>query len=605
MSTLQAKNWLILPQIDDRFAAQFPEYDRVVLQLLYNRGLKEKKEMESFLHPDYARDSFNPFLFKNMQVAVALIIAHIKAGDKIIIYGDYDADGITASAVLAETLAVLKAQVDIYIPDRTSEGYALNKKAIDYFSQSGVKLIITVDCGIRNKDEIIYAKNLGIDVIVTDHHQPPEEKSEWPDCLIINPMIKEYAYPFKYLAGVGVAFKLAKAIISAAKIDDESKKKLEENILDLVAIGTVADCVSLLGENRVLVKEGLKIINKKKRLGLVELIKAAQVNYDIDSWNIGWQIAPRLNAAGRLDHANTAYELLTTKDASEAQAIAGRLNGKNCERQEITEEIVDFCCELVEREMMNDKILVIADPRILPSFSSGSAALAANSNEAKASQPGLKAGRNEQFWPDGVVGLVAGRLCERYSRPVLVITEANGEIKGSGRSIVECNIVQVIKETEEFFQKFGGHAGACGFTLKGKDSIKPLREKLKQIGERILAGIELKPKVVAEAELDLSAINEDLVGKLEQFAPFGQNNERPRFVSRNVQIRDIMTMGLDGRHIKFRLNNFWAVAFNSAEKWQDLRIGNTVDAVYYIEMNEWSGRSEIQLKVVDIKSRNS
>lgn len=605
MSTVQDKNWLIMPQIDNKFINKFPEYDSVVLQLLYNRKLTEKAEMEGFLNSDYARDSFDPFLFQNMPAAVELIIAHIKAGNKIVVYGDYDADGITASAVLAETLAVLKAQVDIYIPDRTSEGYALNKKAIDYFSQSGVKLIITVDCGIRNKDEIIYAKNLGIDVIVTDHHQPPEEKSEWPDCLIINPMIKEYAYPFKYLAGVGVAFKLAKAIISAAKIDDESKKKLEENILDLVAIGTVADCVSLLGENRVLVKEGLKIINKKKRLGLVELIKAAQVNYDIDSWNIGWQIAPRLNAAGRLDHANTAYELLTTKDASEAQAIAGRLNGKNCERQEITEEIVDFCCELVEREMMNDKILVIADPLILPSFSSGSAALAANSNEAKASQPGLKAGRNEQFWPDGVVGLVAGRLCERYSRPVLVITEANGEIKGSGRSIVECNIVQVIKETEEFFQKFGGHAGACGFTLKGKDSIKPLREKLKQIGERILAGIELKPKVVAEAELDLSAINEDLVGKLEQFAPFGQNNERPRFVSRNVQIRDIMTMGLDGRHIKFRLNNFWAVAFNSAEKWQDLRIGNTVDAVYYIEMNEWSGRSEIQLKVVDIKSRNS
>lgn len=588
-----------MPKIDDEFIKKFPEYDSVVLQLLFNRGLKEKEEIESFLNPDYARDSFDPFLFKNMQAAVELVIVHIKAGHKIVIYGDYDADGITASAVLAETLFVLKAKVDIYIPDRTNEGYSLNKKAIDFFAESGVKLIITVDCGIRNKSEIAYAKSLGINAIVTDHHQPPEDKDALPDCLIINPMVEEDAYPFRYLAGVGVAFKLAKAIIGAAKIGDESKKKLEENVLDLAAIGTVADCVSLLGENRILVREGLKVINKKKRLGLVELIKAAQVNYDIDSWNIGWQIAPRLNAAGRLEHANTAYELLTTKDADEARAIAERLNDKNCERQEITEEIVDFCCELVEKKMMDDKILVIADPNIC------AISAATNSEtELHQTQSKIKNQKSEILWPDGVVGLVAGRLCERYSRPVLVITEANGEIKGSGRSIIECDIVQAIKEAEEFFQKFGGHAGACGFTLKGRDSIEPLREKMKQIGERILAGIELKPKVVAEAELDLAAINEDLANNLEQFAPFGQNNERPRFISRDAQIRDIMTMGLDGRHIKFRLGNFWAVAFNGAEKWQDLRIGNIVDAVYYIEMNEWNGRSEIQLKVVDIKIKS-
>ncbi|MBU4257346.1 single-stranded-DNA-specific exonuclease RecJ [Patescibacteria group bacterium] len=568
------KNWLILPQIDREFIKKFPEYSRVVLQLLYNRGLKEKEEIEAFLNPDCAENGYDPFLFQNMRAAVELIIEHIKKAHFIVVYGDFDADGVTASAILAETLSTLKADVDVYIPDRASEGYGLNNQAIDLLAQAGAKLIITVDNGIRGKDEVEYAKSLGIDVIITDHHQPSEDESELPDCLIINPMAKGEKYPFKYLAGVGVAFKLAKALIGEAKLEESVKRKLEENILDLAAIGTVADCVTVLGENRIIIKEGLKIINKQNRVGLDELIKQAQINGRIDAWNIGWQIAPRLNAAGRLEHANTAFELLTTKNKQEAQAIAARLNDKNIERQKITNEIAEYCRQVVEKELGDDKILILADPAIISGANS---------------------------WPEGVIGLVAGRLCEQYNRPVLVITQGHGEIKGSGRSIEEFNIIKALEEVKEFFLRFGGHAQACGFTLKSKDNLPDFVGKMKRIADTILKDIDLRPRVVVEAELDLEEVSEELIKDTEKFAPFGEDNERPRFASRNVAIRDIMTMGIDGRHVKFRMGNFWAVAFNQAETWQDLRIGDKIDIVYYVEMNEFNGRREAQLKVVDIK----
>lgn len=574
MSTAQAKNWQIMPKIDREFIKRFPEYGRVVLQLLYNRGLKEKKEIEKFLNPGCAENGYDPFLFQNMRAAVELIIEHIKKGDFIVVYGDFDADGVTASALLAETLLTLKADVDVYIPDRASEGYGLNNQAIDLLAQAGAKLIITVDNGIRGKEAVEYAKSLGADVIITDHHEPPEDESELPDCLIINPMSSGEKYPFKYLAGVGVAFKLAKALISEAKLKENMKRKLEENILDLAAIGTVADCVTVLGENRIIIKEGLKIINKQNRAGLDELIKQAQINGRIDEWNIGWQIAPRLNAAGRLEHANTAYELLTTKNKQEARAIAARLNDKNIERQKITNEIAEYCRQVVEKELADDKILILADSAIISGTNS---------------------------WPEGVIGLVAGRLCEQYNKPVLVITEGHGEIKGSGRSIEEFNIIKALEEAKEFFLRFGGHAQACGFTLKSKDNLPDFIKKMKRIADTILKDVDLRPQVVVEAELDLEEVSEELIKDIEKFAPFGEDNERPRFASRDAAIRDIITMGIDNRHVKFRMGNFWAVAFNQAETWQDLRIGDKVDIVYYIEMNKFNGRSEVQLKVVDIK----
>lgn len=564
------KIWQVRPKIKDSFIKKYPEYNQVVLQLLFNRGFKEKAEIEMFLNSDYKK-LFDPFLFKDMEAVIELIIKHIKAKNKIIVYGDYDADGVTASALLFEIFSVLKAKVDIYIPDRVSEGYGLNKKAIDEIVEKKAGLIITVDGGIRNQEEVEYAKNNGLDIIITDHHVPPEEKKDLPDCLIINSLVNTENYPYKFLAGVGVAFKLAKALINRAKLSARDKKVLEEKVLDLVAIGTVADCVSLLGENRILVKKGLEILNKTKRIGLQELIQAARINSlnPLESWNIGFQIGPRLNAAGRMEHANTAFKLLISKNRKEVAGLAGRLNSRNAERQKITEEIAQEVEKQIDSKNKNNIIIGICP-------------------------------KGETAWNEGVVGLVAGRISEKYYLPTLIMTKTKEGFKGSGRSILEFNLIEAIEDCSQFLDKYGGHPAACGFSLKEKN-LDFFIKKITKIANRELKDIKLLPKINIDCELEFNEINENLVDDIDKFSPFGQNNSRPKFTSHNIIIKDIMTMGADNQHIKFRFNGFWGLAFSKAEEWNNFKIGDKVDIVYYIEKNYFNGRSEIQLKVVDIK----
>lgn len=570
---LQSKLWQVMPEFDNDFASKFPEYNKIILQLLYNRGLKEKKDIEEFLNPEYAK-SHNPFLFKNMEAVVELIIKHAKEKNKVVIYGDYDADGVTSSAVLVDVLSALRVEADAYIPDRVSEGYSLNKGAMDEIAKMGGKLVITVDCGIRNKEEVAYAKSLGLDVVITDHHIPPEKKEDLPECLIINPAIADENYPFKYLAGVGVAFKLAKALISKSKLSEEDKVKLEERVLDLVAIGTVADCVNTFGENRILIKKGLEVLNLKKRKGLEELINAAQINNKkiLDTWNISFQIAPRLNAAGRMDHANTAFELLTTKDEEEARFIANRLNETNLDRQRITEEIVG---QVEEQVRDGDKIII-----------------------------GLCPGKEGEIWEEGVVGLVAGKITEKYYRPTLVITLGENNLKGSGRSIEELNIIKAVTECKDFLLKYGGHPAACGFSLN-TENMEKFADKIKEVVSAQLKGIDLRPKLKIEAELKLEDVSEDLLSDIEKFGPFGQGNVMPRLVSRNVLVMDKINMGVDGQHLKLRLRTensgiLNAIGFGQSQQWNDLVIGDKIDIVYYLEMNEFNGRREVQMKIVDI-----
>ncbi len=568
--------WQLKPVVSADFAKQNAEFGGIIQQLLFNRGLTCKKDIESFLQPDMA-DLLDPYLFTDMKAAVSLIIKHIKAQNLIVIYGDYDADGVTSAAVLVEILNIFKAKTSVYIPARVSEGYGLNKKAIDELAKNGVKLIVTVDNGIRNKREVEYAKSLGLEIIITDHHEAPAEKSDWPDCLTINP--KAGSYPFKFLAGVGVAYKLAKALIGSAKLADNLKVRLEEKILDLVAIGTVADMVDLVGENRILASRGIEIINQGKRLGINELIKAAKINANSDkavkAWQIGWQIAPRLNSAGRMDHANTAYKLLITKDRTEAGEIAEKLNKKNQARQKITEEIFSSAKKMVEANMLDDKILVMVCPSL--------------------SEPGAEP------WPEGVMGLVAGRLCEEYYRPCLVITQFGGEIKGSGRSIEEFNVIRAVEKLGSHLKKFGGHAAACGFTVKSQADLAEFTKKIKKIASEALSGVELQPKILIEAEITLSDINDKLVGTLEKFEPYGEENEKPKFLSRATVIMDKTSMGAAAQHIKFRFGQLWAVAFNQAENYKDFKIGDQVDLVYYLEFNEFNGRRSVQMKIVDMK----
>lgn len=580
------KIWQLYDKAPADFLEQDSEVKPLIWQLLYNRKIEDKEDLKWFLEEEL--DFLDPFLFKDMTAAVDLIISHIKSGDKIMIYGDYDADGVTSSALLYDILQIFKAQVDFYLPDRISEGYGLNKSAIDEIKKSGFSLIITVDNGIRNREEVAYAKSLGLDVIITDHHSYPEGENSLPECLIINPASSISGYPFKYLAGVGVAFKLASALIAKSKLSDEHKEVLIWRSLDLVAIGTITDMVPLIGENRLLVKEGLRVLNNSKRFGLLELVKIAGLTKELNAFNIGFQLGPRLNAASRIKHANSALNLLITKDQTEAERLAKDLNDKNTERQKITEEVLSSAESQIDPENL-PKLIVVSN------FS-------------------------DKAWSEGVIGLVAGKLTEKYYRPVLVIVKteekAKGEdgkeyvlYKGSGRSIEEFNMVASLEDCKDCLYKYGGHPMAGGFSTQGEEQTNKFIEKIKGLADETLKNSELLPKIKIDCEIDFSDIDEKTVEMINNLGPFGQNNPTPRFVSYNVKVIDIVKMGFDNQHIKLKflnhndrdLKSFWGISFGGAEKLSHLNISDNVDIVYSLEFNEFNGKKDIQLKIIDIK----
>lgn len=573
---MNKKDWQYKVAITAEARAELRDYPDFQAQLLYNRGIVTSQAAKVFLHGNYTTDKYDPHLLANMDEAVRIIIEAVKAGELIVIYGDYDADGVTSAAVLYETLKLLKARVEVYIPDRVSEGYGMNREALAEIQKMGAQLVITVDNGIRSTAEVDYALSLGLKVVITDHHIPADDKSEWPKTTIVNPWTCTDCYPFSPLAGVGVAAKVATAIIAETKLDDDLKLKLEERILDLVALGTVADCVPLLGENRLLVKKGLEVINRRKRLGLNELIEVAKLdaNKNIDSWNIGFQLAPRLNAAGRINHANAAFELLTASDKSRAKELSSDLNTSNSYRQQITDELVKRA--ITDYEAGVSKNLIIA---VSPAG---------------------------EIWNEGVIGLAAGRLVEKYYRPALVITGENGHFKGSGRSIKELNLIGTLSEAGEFLEKFGGHKAACGFSISGEDNLQKFIIKMNELVDAKLAGLDLKPSLEVDMEIDLNIVSEDLIHEVEALAPFGEANPKPLFVSTGVKIVDLLKMGAEAQHLKLRLQQGespirTAIGFSVTKLWHDLRIGDTIDVVYYLEINDFNGRREPQLKIVDIK----
>ena len=585
-----------------------PGLSPVVLQLLYNRGFRSIAAAKEFIEGKLDENLsarfgvegesvfYDPFLFRDMDAAAELIIKCIKEAKKIVVYGDYDADGVTSSVILLEVLRTLHADAEIYLPDRVSEGYGLNKPAIKRIAENGVKLIVTVDNGIRNKSEVEYAKSLGLDVIITDHHILPDKKEDLPQCLFIDPADESENYPFRFLAGVGVSFKLVCALLLKANLPAKQKKLISEKCLDLVAVGTIADMVSLLGENRLLVKKGLEIINEKKRLGLNELISVSKINVDkkLEAWNIGWQIGPRLNAASRLAHANSAFALLTTTEKAEAEELATELNERNISRQKITEEISSQVEEQIDKDNLPELIVGIAGP--------------------------------DQIWNEGVIGLVAGRIAEKYYRPTLVVTRLIEEVdfdaetkkivpkkigfKGSGRSIEGFNLIASIEECKELLDKYGGHPMACGFSVKGEANMMAFKEKLFGIAKERIDAQVLTPKLKIEAELNFSELNVDLAEDISKLAPFGQHNPQPRFVSYGLRLDDVILMGFESQHIKLRLsasdangktNYFWALAFGGAETYKGYQIGDMLDLVYYLEINSFNGRQEAQLKIVDMR----
>lgn len=581
------KIWQFYPKFPEKILEENSDKNQFILQLLYNRGLKTKEDFAWFF--DLASlDFFDPFLFNDMEKAIDLIISHIKLGNKIMIYGDYDADGVTSAALLYDVFSVFKAKVDFYLPDRVSEGYGLNKTAIEEIKKEDFKLIITVDNGIRNKEEVDYAKGLGLDIIVTDHHTLPEKREDLPNCLIINPADEKSSYPFRYLAGVGVAFKLASALIKKSKLEDKDKEKLICKSLDLVALGTVADMVPLLDENRLMVKKGLEALNETKRFGLQELIKISGLSGNLNSYNIGFQLGPRLNAASRIKHANSALNLLIVKDEQEAKNLAEELNNRNSERQKVTEELMSSAESQINPENI-EKIIIVKNSK-------------------------------EDAWNEGVIGLVAGKLSEKYYRPSVVIAKTSEvfedehgqkkEIyKGSGRSIEGFNLVEALEENKDILYKYGGHPMAGGFSIIGDHNMLLFVDRLRERADKILDEKTLTPKIKIDLELDFEDINDLLIEGLEEMAPFGQSNPAPKMASFDVKIIDAVKMGNEGQHIKFRflddkknsLKNFWGISFGGTKKYSELSVGDRVSVVYNLEFNNFNGNRDIQLKIVDIK----
>lgn len=543
--------------------------------LLCNRDFNDANAIESFLNPQFERDIHDPFLFQDMTRVVNRINEAIKQKQNIVVYADYDADGVCSAVLLVSVLRELGANVsEVYLPHREKEGYGLNKKAIEQFIAAGANLLITLDCGTTNYEEIIFANEAHIDVIVIDHHHAPEHRP--PAYAILNAKMPNESYPYKFLASVGVTFKTAQALlkerIKEHPHETERWQSYEKWLLDLVAIATVTDLVPLLGENRALLKYGLIVLNKTQRPGLKAIISAmGGALGSLDTYSVGFQIGPRLNAAGRMNHANSAYKLLQSSDTLEAENLAKLLEQENKNRQDKTNKITaEAFASLNGQE--NDWALVAV-------------------------------GEN---WPVGLVGLVASRLMEYYHRPVLVIGHNGHEFWGSGRSISSFNIIEALSSIADLFEKFGGHAQACGFTLKKGEDVNILRERLNELAHSKLKEDDLTPVINIEAVLSLREVNEELGEMLQLFEPFGMANPRPRFLFSNVRVVGLNRVGNEGKHLRLTLSDGGdtirhAIGFNHGERGESIKLGDIIDVAAEVVLNEWNGRRDWQIRIIDFR----
>jgi len=566
-------NWKIKEKVKINNVELEKKYHPVVLQLLSNRGIEKKEDIEKYFKADYETDVSDPFLFADMEKAVARIAEAKEKKEKIAIYGDYDADGVTATALLFETLEKLGFKnVVVYIPDRQLEGYGMNMEAIEFLHKEKINLIITVDCGITSQEEIEKAVKLKMDVIITDHHHIPREL---PKALaIINANIKNCQYPEKNLAGVGAAFKLAQALYQKMKPEEAEQLKWS---LDLVAIGTVADCVPLLGENRVLAKYGLIVLSKTKRNGLLEMFKVGRISISEDDMpdthKISFQIAPRINAAGRMDHASFSYKLMIEKDAIKARDMALEVESKNQSRQKITGEITREVRAIAEN-MFKGKKFIFAE---------------------------------NEHWPVGLLGLVAGKISDEFNKPTLILQRQEKEFVGSLRSIPQINIIETLEKCSKLIIKFGGHAQAAGVRV-AHDKIEKFYAKFGQLIEDQLAGKDITPQIEIDAEIGADDLNWDLVGQIKKMEPFGEGNEEPVFLARNMIVESFRIVGNGSKHLKISLRSgdnspkiFDGIGFGMGDKFPNLKNGDCVDIIFNLQEDEWNGNKKIQLKLIDLR----
>ncbi len=568
LTTLR-KRWEVLPPPPPKHLTSFPDLAPLVVQLLYNRNMRTKDEVEAFLSRSYALD--DPFRLKGMNEAVTRLRQAIRAGEAIAVYGDYDADGVAATALLVPTLHALgAARVTPYIPNRMEEGYGLNKPALAELARQGVTVVVTVDCGVRSVDEAEYAKALGLDLIITDHHAVGTKLP--PAIAVVNPRRDDNRYPFKFFAGVGLAFKLAQALLRAQSQVPLSKVAAlpqEEALLDLVALGTVADLAPLIGENRALVSEGIKRLNEAHRAGVAAMMKEAGLEPgQVDAGKIGFVLAPRLNAAGRLDEALASYNLLTTDSVGQASALAEQVGAQNRERQQLMNTMVEQAREEV-RSLGEERLYVLASTAYLA----------------------------------GIAGLVASRITEEFYRPTLVIAVEEEESRGSGRSILGFHVTRALDECGDLLVRHGGHAAAAGFTIRN-DNIDAFRERMLGIAERELVEEDFVPVLRIDAALPLAEATWENLSLVESLAPFGIGNPKPTFVSQNVQVRECRSIGRDGTSLKLKLTDGVAIwdAFAFRQGLQPEQVPDRIDVVYTMQSDVWNNQRRMRLLVEDLRA---
>jgi len=557
------RNWETHPEITKKQSDLLYGYDPILKQILINRGYTTREEAERYLYGSLPVGTESRSLL-GIEEAIERISYAIQHGENIAIYGDYDVDGVTATALLSEVLYALGAQVEGYIPNRFEEGYGLNFEAIDELHLQGKNLVITVDCGIRSPDEVAYAKSLGMDMIISDHHHPGPVLPE--AVAIINPKQADDNYPYQDLAGVGLAYKLASALTGPTD-------PLIQGVLDLVTLGTVADLVPLVGENRALVKAGLYQMREPHRQGLRSLMGVARLNpAQVSARDIGYVLGPRLNAAGRLDTAYAALELLLAKDVALAAKLAQMLDNQNRERQQITKTIQKHAEELALRE----------DPEALLLFAADSS------------------------YNVGVVGLAASRLSEKYYRPAIVASIGEETTRGSCRSIPEFHITAALDQCADLMEHHGGHAAAAGFTIQTK-LLPILVSRLRTIAEEELGRMReegnLRKTLRADLELPLSELKPELLEYLEWLEPTGMGNPQAEFISRGLIVTRYRAVGKDGSHLKMTVTDkritYDAIAFRQGAWTKNMP--PKVDLFYTYEKNEYQGRESLQLNVIDIK----
>ena len=570
------KKWIIREKgessVVDRLSAELDVSDSLA-NLMAQRGIANAADAESFFRPNL-ENLHDPFLMRDMNIAVDRISTAVKKNEKILVYGDYDVDGTTAVALMYLFLKEQYSNVGYYIPDRYKEGYGISYEGLDYAFKNNFKVVITLDCGIKSVDKVKYASTKGLDVIICDHHYPGDEI---PKALaVLDPKQQGCDYPYKELSGCGVGFKLIQAYSKIHGIPFA----LIYHYLDLVAVSIASDIVPITGENRIMAYFGLKQLNELPRIGLKEIIRESEINKSLSIEDIVFKIGPRINAAGRMETGSKAVDLLVSKNTALATEISKEINSFNIERRNVDRSITTEALRMIaeNNQKLNAKTTVLFCPN----------------------------------WKKGVVGIVASRLIETYYRPTIVLTESNGFATGSARSVQGYDLYQAIEACSDLLESFGGHMFAAGLTLK-RENIKPFMERFENYVSETITEDQLVPRVFIDEELMFSEIDEDFHKIIKQIEPFGPDNMSPVFVSRKVfDVGSGRMVGSSGEHLKLDLcqessgqKTFPAIAFNQANHFEYIKAGKPFDVCYSVEMNEFRGNKNLQLNIKDIKTLNT